>query len=196
MMMSYVGQETLTEDTPLIIDTTCSFRKHWPKFATIRMDVREVCSPDIVCDARFLPFRDGVADELYCDPPHFVRRGAGIFTQSHEEGWLKTIIAKHRLSGRVSPDEFTRYGWWRSKKEWKEFVGATTDEFARVLKPGGELHYKLTDTRDKRDPARKDLDAYLSRFEMVSERITRSKSNRKKNGGRDSNLVYWPMFKK
>lgn len=46
--MAYVSQELLTEDAPLILDTTCSFLKLWPRFATIRMDVRAICSPDMV----------------------------------------------------------------------------------------------------------------------------------------------------
>lgn len=68
------AQTTLTKDAPMILDATCSFYRNWPLHATLRMDNRAIVGPDIVADAQFLPFRDGVFDQIYCDPPHMVRK--------------------------------------------------------------------------------------------------------------------------
>ena len=57
-----MSQATLTENAPITLDATSSrhVKTSWPRYASLRMDIRKEVKPDIVADARFLPFRDGV----------------------------------------------------------------------------------------------------------------------------------------
>lgn len=102
-----IPQTTLI-DGPKILDATCSFSKIWPKHATVRIDIRAECKPDIVMDAKNLKFEDNYFDQIYCDPPHWIRNSND----------LTRIKIVRRLSGRKTPDSFTRYGFWKSEEEW------------------------------------------------------------------------------
>lgn len=130
-----IKQTSLSNNAPMILDATCSFRKNYPKFATIRIDIRPETNPDIVMDAKDLKFTDNYFDEIYCDPPHLKRKG------EH-----KTESFKRRLTGRTSPGFWKRYGSWENKEQWLEFVEKTNIEFSRCLKPKGILNYKITDS--------------------------------------------------
>lgn len=132
-------QETLTINAPMILDSTCSYAHsrtdRWPKYATLRMDRRIECRPDIVADARFLPFRENVFDLIYCDPPHLFRKNTDI----------EKIKVQRRKSGRKSAGLFERYSFWQSRDQWLDFLERTNEEFSRTLKTEGKLYYKLTD---------------------------------------------------
>lgn len=164
------AQTYLTENPPRILDATCSFSHagqrtpRWPAHASIRMDVRKVVKPDLVADARFLPFRDGVFSAIYCDPPHLMRKGVS-----------SSLIARRRLEGRMRPDPWTLYGSWPSRNDWLDFVRRANPEFARCLNPKGRLHYKVTDNHGKRDT--KAADVETPHFEVESRVITKSRSN-------------------
>lgn len=132
-------QTTLTENAPMILDATCSFAKIWPPHASIRMDKRREVKPDIVADARHLPFRDRIFQEIFCDPPHLIVKGT-------KEEFYARMAKFARRTGRAKWSNFSRYGWWSSREEWLGFVKATGAEFARCIAKGGSLHYKITDT--------------------------------------------------
>lgn len=74
--------------------------------------------PDIVADFRHIPFEDGRFSLVVFDPPHLIRAHSGIITQ--------------------------KYG--KLPKEWKEDVRAGFQECFRVLKVGGFLNFKWSET--------------------------------------------------
>ena len=174
-----MNQTTLTKDAPIILDATCSFSKIWPKFATVRIDVRPECKPDIVMDAKDLKFTDNYFDEIYCDPPHFIRKAP----------LSPRIKIVRRLSGRKSPDAFTRYGWWKSEEEWFDFIEKTNKEFYRCLKKDGLLHYKITDAGGCTKPS--DLIEKMTNFKVIEDKIKPSKSNLPSNG-----KTHWITFRR
>ena len=164
------GQTTLTENPPLILDATCSYTTIWPKFATIRIDIRPRVKPDLVMDARKTSFPDQYFDEIYCDPPH---------------------IIDVRISSKSSPQGQKmkeRYGYWSHPREWKEFIQATNIEFARILKPDGVLHYKIVDGKWWGMTKLKDLLEGMTNFTVIKDRVTPS-------GGSKNNKTHWLTMK-
>lgn len=171
MQILYRGSFSVMEQTLLddkgkrILDCTCSFAKIWPKHATIRIDIRPETKPDIVMDAKQLDFPNNFFDELYCDPPHFFRKG------QHP-----TEKQKRRLEGRTSPGFYERYGHWNNKEEWNEFVEKTNIEFSRVLKDDGKLFYKLTEANSTTNVS--EFIDKMTNFILVEDNVQPSKSNR------------------
>jgi tRNA G10 N-methylase Trm11 len=161
---------TLSENAPLILDSTCSYPRtdvrasRWPAFASIRMDRRKEVGPDIVADARFLPFRNCVFDKIYCDPPHMI-------------GNPETIerMNRHRLStGRLSIGSWERYTVWSSIQDWYQFLWFVDLEFARTLKDSGTLEFKVTDGDSNGLTKTRDLERLQSFTEL--KRVMKSKS--------------------
>ena len=58
-------QTSLDTTGKIILDATCSYARIYPKFATIRIDIRPQTKPDIVMDAKDLKFIDNYFDEIY-----------------------------------------------------------------------------------------------------------------------------------
>lgn len=171
-------QSTLTKSAPIILDATCSFKRIWPKHATIRIDIRPEVKPDIVMDAKNLKFDDNYFDEIYCDPPHFIRNGPPS----------PRIKQVRRLSGRRTPDTFTRYGWWNGKEEWFEFCEKTNKEFYRCLKKTGLLYYKISEAGGCAKPS--DLIKRMTNFDLIEDKTNPSKSNLPSKG-----ITHWLTFK-
>jgi|SRR6185312_54215 len=169
-------QRTLTSNAPMILDATCSFSKNWPKHATIRIDIRPECKPDIVMDAKDLKFPDNYFDEIYCDPPHYVGNKSN----------LTMVKLHHRLKGRTSPDPFTRYGWWNNNDDWFDFIKNTNIEFHRCLKPNGRLFYKITESNGCTKPL--DLIERMLNFKMFKDEVKSTKS------GYRSGKTHWITF--
>lgn len=164
-------QTSLTGQGPKILDATCSFGRIWPKYATIRIDIRKECNPDIVMDAKDLKFENDFFDEIYCDPPHLIRKGDNL------EGSKR----KTRLSGRLSSSNmFVRFGYWHNHEEFYEFVDKTNNEFYRVLKPKGIIHYKMTDGSGCVRTS--DLIERMTNFTLTKDERTKSKSALGPNG--------------
>lgn len=146
------SQTTLTEDAPMILDATCSFAWVWPNaYAAIRGDVRREVNPDIVLDAKHLPFREGCFDKVYLDPPHTF--GSSIYVH----------------------DKMERYGHFKNRREWHEFAEAAQPEAIRVCKPNGLIFWKITETADSR---LKVAHIPTEGSQLIAHRITKSKSNR------------------
>lgn len=162
--MSLTRQTTLDEDAPLILDATCSFRKNWPKSATIRIDIRPETKPDIVMDATDLKFPNASFDAIYCDPPHFVIKKPSA-----------RIKQWRRMHGRISIDPFTAYGYWKTEAEWFAFIEGTNREFARCLKSNGILYYKITEGGGCTKP--NDLIERMTNFVTVKDEVKASKTN-------------------
>ena len=171
-----MSQTFLDENPPKILDATCSFSKRWPAHATIRMDIRPECKPDVVGDARRTDFPDAYFDEEYLDPPHLFRRGG-----------TETIkrLRREKYHRWFSPDPFTRYGTWGSREEWLDFISKALTEAHRILKPTGLLHIKLTESKDKKMKV-EDVSA-SPLFEVVKHKITTSVSNFSKSKAK----VHW-----
>lgn len=176
-----MAQTTLTKNPPIILDATCSYFHLWPRHATIRMDIRPECKPDIVGDIRKTNFSNHYFDEIYLDPPHMIRKDPMHFP--HDK-----MTIKRRLSGRRTPHSFDRYGVFKSKKEWLEFLDKINLELFRILKPKGKVHFKFTFGEDRRMIKRTDLER-LTNFKLINEKITKSKYPGSKN------KVYWITFR-
>lgn len=157
-------QSSLDGKGKMILDSTCSYKRKWPKHATVRIDVRSKVRPDIVMSATDLKFPDNHFDEIYCDPPHLYRDSEPIDMQY-----------KRRLSGRTSPGMFDRYGFWKKEEDWFEFIDKTNKEFARCLKPNGKLFYKITEAGGCTKP--KDLIEKMTNFVLVNDVFDKVQSN-------------------
>lgn len=177
-----IKQGTLTEHAPIILDATCSYARIWPRYASIRIDIRPEVKPDTVMDAGDLKFPDHYFDTIYCDPPHLIRS-----SQTHES--LRLLRLR---SGRTSPGFFERYGLWVHKADWLNFVERTNKEFYRCLKPTGTLHYKLTESNSRNNATvhLKHLLKGMTNFETVSDKQTPSRSNLK-----NKSMVHWLTMK-
>jgi hypothetical protein len=192
------SQTTLTENADFILDTTCSFRHqrrsqpNWPPHASLRMDCRPEVGPDLVADVRCLPMRNGVVKEHYCDPPHMIRSGKTGWSPTHDVIFIKKMRARRRKTGRLSPDEFSRYSWFNSRAEMDDFFDRALPELRRTLRPGGLVHFKLTESpKDRRYIKMDDFKARAARyFEVIKDKTTDSKSNFP-NG----NKVHWLTMK-
>lgn len=174
-------QTTLCQQAPIIIDTTCSFEhertERWPKHATFRIDKRRIVKPDIVADARYLPFKSGVVDQLYCDPPH-------MYGAVSEQRIAKMDAARLK-TGRKAVNSFVRYSWWDTEEDWLNFVKATDIEFHRVLKNNGLLFYKITDG-SKGTTKLSDLEL-MTHFDKKADKETYSLPFKR-------NIVHWLTF--
>ncbi len=128
----------MTAKKPIVIDvcvgSACMYQT-WHKNlgdSFISMDVRKgdysfdypnratpktvIVKPKILADMKHMPFKDGVADIINCDPPHYA---CGI------TGFLNKL-----------------YGSW-NQEEVKESIKWANQEFARVLRDGGQLNLKI-----------------------------------------------------
>ena len=148
----------------MILDATCSFRTktRWPRFASIRIDIRAETRPDFVMDARTLKFPNAYFTEIYCDPPHLITKKVSP--------WLEQYRRLHGRIGKMTM--FTHYGYWHSREEWLDFAEKSCREFYRCLKSNGLLHYKLTESKDM---SPQDI-LRLGLFIIIKHRITNSKS--------------------
>lgn len=172
-------QTSLDTTGKIILDATCSYARIYPKFATIRIDIRPQTKPDIVMDAKDLKFIDNYFDEIYCDPPHLLRKGPH-----------KTEAQKRRLLGRKSPGFWERYGYWESKDKWNDFIEKTNNEFYRVLKPNGLLYYKITESPIIEYD---DFITMMVNFKLINDLEQKSKSNLKWEKPK-SKLVHFLTF--
>lgn len=132
----------------LILDATCSALRKWPVEADVRIDVRPETKPDIIADDRFLPFRAKVFESIYCDPPHILYAGKNT--------WAKGI-------GGVMVQ---RFGYWKTRGDWHDYLDKTNVEFARVLTSRGTLYYKILDGRGGGSTRLKDLER-LTNFKII-----------------------------
>ena len=148
-----MSQTFLDENPPMILDATCSDKKRWPRFASLRMDIRREVKPDIVASATHLPFRAGIFAEIYCDPPHMIRGDLGRYPY--------TSFARN----------MERFGAWKTRAEWESFLEAINSEFLKALTTGGVLRFKLAYGADPRIAKRGDL-TKLTNFDILKERVT------------------------
>ena len=130
----------MNEERPPVLDMCCGPRMMWfdknddravfvdkrierhalprPKRGTVEYTET---APDIVCDFQQLPFPDNTFQLVVFDPPHFERTGKiGFLAQ--------------------------KYGWLGS--DWREVLTNGFAEGFRVLRPGGTLIFKWTDTEN------------------------------------------------
>lgn len=178
-----MSQTALTENPPIVLDATCSRRKIWPRYATIRIDIRPEMKPDIVMDAKRLRFPDAYFDEIDCDPPHLIRDKVNLES-----------LKQSRRTGkyRGKPIMLEDYWYWRTREEWLEFVRETNKEFYRCLKPNGILRYKLGDRVGQNDSIHLyELLDGMTLFEVTKARRTWSGSHTKSKG-----VVHWLTMRK
>ena len=83
--------------------------------------------PDVIADFRNMPYPDDSFNMVVFDPPHMVY-------------YSRSNTAEHERRG----DLYAAYGELR--KDWREYLGQGFQECFRVLKPGGFLIFKWSDT--------------------------------------------------
>lgn len=121
------------------LEPCCGHRRAWHRdkprdthFGDKLIEVR----PEIVMDFAALPFREGVFDLVFFDPPHLIRR----------EKW-------NQLS-----DRYLHFGHWETRAQWELALAAVNVEFYRVTREGAILHVKIIDGPDRRVTKLADLD--------------------------------------
>lgn len=126
---------------PHILDACCGgrmfyFDKEDPRvlFQDIRDEEVQLAKgntfkvhPDVVADFRNMPYPDETFRMVVFDPPHMVY-------------YSKDGNAPHERRG----DLYIKYGELR--KDWREYLKQGFAECFRVLKPGGFLIFKWSDT--------------------------------------------------
>ena len=125
---------------PIVVDTTCSTKRRWPKFADIRVDVNPEVHPDVVADTRHLPFPDNSVGVLYCDPPHMVKSYKNHSALIDESTYIGLSLGTRKIV-----EGYRRFSMWNGMEEYRSWLRLTAVEFYRVLKSGGVVHYKTTD---------------------------------------------------
>ena len=174
------SQSALTENPPLVLDATCSWSKVWPKFATVRIDIRPEAHPDILMDARNLKFPNAFFDAIYCDPPHIIRKNGNVSAAAR--------IARLRR-GHSDKNFFDRFGLWSSRAEWLDFLDKTDKEFARCLKPVGLLHYKVTDGEGNSGTKVSEVLERMVSFTVINDKKTKT------GKALGQNIVHWLTMK-
>lgn len=137
----------------------------------IFLDKKIEVKPDINGDATILPFRNNVFTKIHCDPPHLIRNDV-----------------KHWSDYSGGKGRYVRFGNFKNRNEWLRFLITTNREFARVLKSGGLLWYKIIDGKDRRVTKIVDL-----RFYENFEEVSREKQARR--AGWSTNTCWHLLFK-
>lgn len=128
-----------------------------------------------------MPFRDGIFEQVFADPPH-------LFKKDNPPSVLK-IKMERRSRGWLSNPAIIRYGYWNSREDWLNFREKTCEEFARILKDGGLLHYKISHGSGGSGLTRvDDVAIYTSRFDIETRKVDSHSTF--------GNLVYYFVFKK
>lgn len=123
--------------TQTILDACCGTRQMWydkhnpnavymdkfPRAFADGMGRTLTCDPDIVGDFRNMPFDDNSFDLVVWDPPHISRAGQGH--------WIAN-----------------KYGC-ADKETWETDLKSGFTECMRVLRPGGTLIFKWSDSELK-----------------------------------------------
>lgn len=126
--------ESMKFMTPQILDPCCGGKMLWfnkndrrAAFCDRRREKHILCdgrvfevNPDTVCDFRNLPFPEESFFLICFDPPHLLQAG--------ETSWMKK---KYGILNRLT---------------WSEDLSKGFDECWRVLKPGGTLIFKWSET--------------------------------------------------
>jgi hypothetical protein len=137
-------------------------------------EIRLKVPPDIFCDNRRLPCREGVADIVIYDPPHWDRGKPFVFGDPTEETGC----------------------WWgqfKNKSDAVRSIAGGVKESKRVLKESGLLHFKWSDgTKAGRNW--KKLDHILTLFIWAFKEISRSSYPSKSR--HNANTTYWITFRK
>jgi hypothetical protein len=105
----------------LTLDCTAGNRMLWanknPPNTVFTDRNREIqIQPDVRCDYRFLPFRDGVFSVIIFDPPHAAR---GRISREYEH---------------QNPAAWSYYGWDCTDRELREGIRGASREFTRLTK--------------------------------------------------------------
>lgn len=112
------------------LEPCCGPRREWS-------DVREATcvmgdkllevQPQVVLDFQQLPFKDGVFDSIFFDPPHLIRNDVKHFNKAYRH-----------------------FGNWKSRREWEAALDSVNTEFWRVTRPGALLRVKIIHGDDRR----------------------------------------------
>ena len=139
-----MSQQKLTMLAPLILDATASTKRIYPRYADVRVDIKAKVRPDVVADDCALPFRSGIFDKIFCDPPHII--GKTLQEEPTMSAWYASQNRK-RFPHQHFLNSVGRFGTLPNRAKWLDTLKATNIEFERIIKPSGRLFYKLCESR-------------------------------------------------
>ena len=79
----------------------------------------------------------------------------------------------------------SRFGFWKTKEEWFDFIEGTNKEFERCLRQNGVLEYKIMAKVGNKFASSADL-MKMTNFEIIKDKTTKS---------RNKNEVHWLTMK-
>ena len=155
-----------------ILDPCCG-PKTWLRGNTERFitsDILPSVTPDVIADMKNLPYADGTFDAIRFDPPHLIRNDF--------KSW-----------GPQMTDIYSKYGYWRNRRELERALAAVNNEFHRVTKEGATLLVKIIDGRDKRVTKAADL-FWFTKWDVVKQYKTKA------TAPWSSNTTLWTWFRR
>ena len=111
----------------------------------VRADIDHQVKPDVLCDVRYLPFRESSFDTVFCDPP---------YKYFNRPGWLIQLfdIAKKRVILDSLPID------WRAGKNWFRKWMVLTRNGGMLLKTAAIYTRKDAQLPDARFTPQEDMD--------------------------------------
>jgi hypothetical protein len=167
------GLEQYADPKPYTgLDATASLRGYWrgrDQRGWVFLDRRARVKPDIVASNEYLPFQEGVFQQIFYDPPS-VLRGRG-----HWE---------------FSSMEF-RYTHWRGPNYFRANLDLCNEEFYRVMKPDGTMLVKYTVSKTCALPLVEVL-GRLNHFHLENDETRPARSgSRQINGQPKTSIVHF-----
>jgi len=138
------------------LDATAGLRRYWKgrnMQGVLFLDIRAEVKPDIVASNEYLPFRPGVFNCIFYDPPHIISRNGSI---------AKTSFGY-------------RYGFWTHRSDIIRNIYQVNEEFARVLRPRGKLLFFYTDYHE--NPSLESCLSLLKHFRIIQRERLKSKAH-------------------
>jgi hypothetical protein len=127
-----------------------------------------------VCDNGVLPLRDGIADQIVYDPPHWVRVGKAkqLLHTTYEE-----CIAQAKGDNRWQHFMIMKYGCWQNRTEYISNLYRTNKEFHRIAKHNTTMILKLCEMKHTPHITVSSIQQLYTNWVIIAKRELQSGSN-------------------